>query len=157
MLAVVDEILKNYDGSTGAKDNVKRVIITIEEKFSTLKAFDKSILAAIDDDETMDAEIEESEEFRGQIHDAVVKLQRFGNAQSEMVSHQGGKGWSTPVIASNTRLNKLNLKRFTGDPKEWQSFWDSLSLAVHTNSSLTSVDKFLGRPSLAGDNRVTFN
>ena len=58
VLAVVDDILKNYDGSTGTKDKVKRVIITLEEKLSTLKAFDESILAAIDDDETMDAEIQ---------------------------------------------------------------------------------------------------
>ena len=142
VLAAVDEILKDYDGSIGAKDKVKRITITLNEKLSTLKALDESILVAIDDDETMEAEIEESEEFRGQIHDAVVKLQRCENTQSEMVSHQGAKGGSTPVIASNTRLPKLNLKRFTGDPKEWQSFWDSFSSAVHTNSSLTSVDKF---------------
>ena len=44
--------------------------------------------------------------------------------------------------AFNAKLPKLYTKKFTGDPKEWQSFWDSLSSAVHTNKALKNVDKF---------------
>ena len=40
-----------------------------------------------------------------------------------------------------TRLPKLTLPTFAGNPLAWQSFWDSFSAAVHSNNSLTGVQK----------------
>ena len=42
---------------------------------------------------------------------------------------------------STTRLPKLNIPTFSGDPLLWQSFWDCFEAAVHNNSSLTAVQK----------------
>ena len=44
-------------------------------------------------------------------------------------------------IGTTTRLPKLNIPVFTGDPLQWQSFWDCFEAAVHNNSSLTNVQK----------------
>ena len=41
-----------------------------------------------------------------------------------------------------THLPKLTLPTFAGNPLTWQIFWDSFSAAVHTNSSLSGVQKF---------------
>ena len=41
-----------------------------------------------------------------------------------------------------TRLPKLTLPTFSGNPLMWQTFWDSFSAAVHSNNSLTGVQKF---------------
>ena len=41
-----------------------------------------------------------------------------------------------------TRLPKLTLPTFSGNPLMWQTFWDFFSAAVHSNSSLTGVHKF---------------
>ena len=41
-----------------------------------------------------------------------------------------------------TRLQKLNLSYFSGDPLMWLTFWDSFSAAVHNNPNLTGVQKF---------------
>ena len=43
---------------------------------------------------------------------------------------------------STTRLPKLTLPTFSGNPLMWQTFWDSFSAAVHSNNSLTGVHKF---------------
>ena len=40
-----------------------------------------------------------------------------------------------------TRLPKLTLPTFSGNPLMWQTFWDSFSAAVHSNTSLTGVHK----------------
>ena len=56
--------------------SVKQITITLNEKLATLKALDKSILAAIDKG-NLEPEIEESEEFCTQIHGALVKLQKI--------------------------------------------------------------------------------
>ena len=43
---------------------------------------------------------------------------------------------------SHVKLPKLSLRKFNGDITKWASFWDSFDSAIHSNSSLSSVDKF---------------
>ena len=59
---------------------------------------------------------------------------------------------SRPNQQNVSRLPKLNLPYFSGDPLMWQTFWDSFSAAVHSNSSLTGIQKFnYLRTQLQGD------
>ena len=44
--------------------------------------------------------------------------------------------------AANSRLPKLTLPTFSGDPLDWQTFWDSFNAAVHTNPALGGIQKF---------------
>ena len=142
ILSSVDELLMDYDGSDTTKDKIKRITITLNDKLATLKTLDESILAAIDEG-NLEPEIEESEEFRARIHGALVKLQKCENSHGKQESPQGSQGGSVPSSSSNgAKLPKLHIKRFAGDPKNWQTFWDLFSLAVHKNASLTNVDKF---------------
>ena len=48
-------------------------------------------------------------------------------------------GQSVGQFAS--RLPKLTLPKFNGDPLQFQTFWDSFEAAVHNNESLTGVQK----------------
>ena len=51
-----------------------------------------------------------------------------------------------------SRLPKLILPTFSGDPLQFQTFWDSFEVAVHNNGSLTRVQKFhCLREQLLGD------
>ena len=47
----------------------------LTKNLATLKSLDESILAAVEEPNIV-TQVEESEEFRAQIHDALVKLQR---------------------------------------------------------------------------------
>ena len=58
---------------------------------------------------------------------------------------------SAPLLSSNqttsshnhsSRLPKLNLPTFSGNPLHWFTFWDSFEAAVHSNTSLGGVQKF---------------
>ena len=40
------------------------------------------------------------------------------------------------------KLPKLSLKKFNGDLTRWTTFWDTFESAVHSNPSLTNIDKF---------------
>ena len=42
---------------------------------------------------------------------------------------------------STTRLPKLDIPTFTGQPLEWQPFWDCFAAAIDSNPSLTGVQK----------------
>ena len=48
---------------------------------------------------------------------------------------------STSVSQNVSRLPKLTLPIFGGDPLKWQTFWDSFDSAVHSNNMLTNVQK----------------
>ena len=58
---------------------------------------------------------------------------------------------TTQLPSSNTvpnmsqticKLPKLNLPVFSGNPLDWQSFWDSFEAAVHRNPWLNGIQKF---------------
>ena len=46
---------------------------------------------------------------------------------------------STP---NRSKLPKLVLPKFRGDVTQWRTFWDSFNSTIHTNSYLTTIDKF---------------
>ena len=46
------------------------------------------------------------------------------------------------VNSTSHRLPKLTLPMFTGNPLKWQTFWDTFKTAVHSNNSLSDVQKF---------------
>lgn len=51
---------------------------------------------------------------------------------------------STHSVSSSftvSRLPKLTIPTFNGDPLSWQSFWDCFDAAVHSNHTLTGVQK----------------
>ena len=83
VLAAVDEALSEFDGSVVAKDKVTRIIITLNDKLATLKSLDESILAAVEEPNIV-TEVEESVEFRAQIHAALVKLQRCQTSKTNL-------------------------------------------------------------------------
>ena len=43
---------------------------------------------------------------------------------------------------ATSRLPKLTLPTFSGDPLTWQTFWDSFHAAIHANTSLSGIQKF---------------
>jgi len=50
---------------------------------------------------------------------------------------------ATPHTFQNvSRLPKLSLPTFSGDPLQWQTFWDSFNAAINSNPSLSGVQKF---------------
>ena len=69
---------------------------------------------------------------------------------SSMVSTSSSTSSST--VQNVSRLPKLILPTFDGNPLYWQSFWDSYRAAVHDNSSLSDIQKFnYLRAQLLGD------
>ena len=43
---------------------------------------------------------------------------------------------------SNSRLPKLSLPMFSGDPLTWQTFWESFYVSIHVNRNLSGIQKF---------------
>ena len=61
------------------------------------------------------------------------------------VSSKGSQGHGAQakvITAATTKLPKLVLKKFNGQPTAWQEFYDTFDSSVHKNSSLSDVDRF---------------
>ena len=52
-----------------------------------------------------------------------------------------GRYHATQQFATS-RLPKLTLPTFSGDPLTWQTFWDSFYAAIHANTTLSGIQKF---------------
>ena len=56
------------------------------------------------------------------------------NSRESVYSH-GSQESASPSTSRRVRakLPKLELKKFTGHPQDWQEFWDSYQSAIHDN------------------------
>ena len=43
---------------------------------------------------------------------------------------------------SKIKLPKLEIKKFSANPGEWVTFWDSFQSTIHTSGQLTDTQKF---------------
>ena len=70
------------------------------------------------------------------------ETRRNNRYEDESLTHQRqSNGTFTSISQNVSRLPKLTLPRFEGDPLEWQTFWDSFDCAVHSNSVLSDVQR----------------
>ena len=54
----------------------------------------------------------------------------------------GLEGGDTTSSHSKAKLPKLVLKTFDGDITNWTTFWDSYKSAIHSDLTVSKVDKF---------------
>ena len=68
----------------------------------------------------------------------------LSSSTSSVSLNSGGSATHVPNLPGydGHRLPKLTLPTFSGDTLQWLSFWDSFSSAVHSNRSLSDVQKF---------------
>ena len=49
---------------------------------------------------------------------------------------------SVHAAVPQVKLPKLSIKKFGGDLTKWVTFWDTFNSSIHSNPTLSSVDKF---------------
>ena len=118
----------------------------LQRKQQLISELDVKILEATTTEEEIEEEVLQSEEINSSIYTAKAKItQRLTPTTSASVvtppwtdAHTSAP---TPVHEHFTRLPKLEIPKFAGNPLHWQSFWDCFEAAVHSNPSLTGVQK----------------
>ena len=98
---------------------------------------DTAILKALETDEEISEEPDQTLTFQDDIHYWIVKVKEFVTDEYHPVSTFQTK--PTPRVHIN--LPKLHIQQFDGNPLEWLTFWDSYSNAVHNNQELNNIDK----------------
>ena len=72
------------------------------------------------------------------------QLQNHTNSDTPGAHLLQGQGYDSTLVGTSqnvSRLPKLTLPTFGGNPLKWQTFWDSFDSAVHSNNLLTNVQR----------------
>jgi hypothetical protein len=83
--------------------------------------------------------------------DIVLKTVEASNVSSPRGLGTTMPGVSQPMHPSSARakLPKLSLMKFSGNPTDWQSFYDSYKAAVHTNHKFNYLKNLVEGPAAA--------
>ena len=117
-----------------------KIRLSLQEKVSVLKKLDAEIVDLVKEDEVAD-EIERADAYMEDVYDMMAKLEEVSKKNSL------GSTAGTPTAvradpATKVRLPKLMIQPFKGELTNWVTFWDSYVVAIHSNSSLSDIEKF---------------
>ena len=111
----------------------------LQEKSDKLCDLNEEILNhLIDNNLDIDKELEVTEEFS-------LNLTRLRLRLEKALSNKASVDGSARARSNNQagiRLPKLELRKFNGNFQDWNAWWDSFESAIHTNNSISMVDKF---------------
>jgi len=118
------------------------------DKLAEIKGLDCEI-ADETKEESIDQEVADSCKFTSSVYECIADIEAVCSAREKSWKETQPPGAGsipsqlvTPAIGSApTKLPKLELKKFYGNPVEWVPFWDSFNSAVHQNSSISNVNK----------------
>ncbi len=123
------------------EDSIRALQTTLSEKMETLRILDDEILGTLEEEGPIANEIEQSGGIRQKIQKSVYSVDKFFRDKGDTDNkppHSAGSNSSANVA----KLPKLSLPSFSGNPLEFQSFWETFTASVDSNKSLDDILKF---------------
>ena len=102
---------------------------------------DEQILVELSDEVAIENEISRSTDVEMLITEGIRRI-TIRVTESEPVNGAGSSASSGNGNRARARLPKIELQRFSGDPKAYQAWWDTYESMIHRNPDLAEIDKF---------------
>ena len=143
MATRMEKSLKDYDSSMEVdylayRDNLKRKLVIISK-------LDEEILETLDDDEAIILEIETSETIQLDIQTKIIEIDRLLEKASLAKKETKSDDKSidiTKKLQAMVKLPKIEIQKFSGDPKDYRTFRDAFNVAIGDRHELSDVEKF---------------
>ena len=137
-LTLITEI-KNYLSDVTENDKVKLMGLrnNLNDIVNNLKEIDEEISNALDVNE-IENDVIESLNFMSPIHILLAEISDKVDNLKLLSSHASSVG----SIERRCKLPKLELPTFSGNPLEWQEFWDRFQASIHNNDNISDIDRF---------------
>ena len=121
---------------------LKTTITVIQSKMEQINQLNEKILDEITVEE-MENDMLEATDFEIKINTELKRFDKItnpnlNNVDSESISSEN----SSSIHKKNVSLPKIFIKKFYGDPLQWQTFHDTFKATVIDNSSLSNIEKF---------------
>ena len=137
------------------KAKLKAFRDTLNEKLGVLTELNGRILDQLDEDED-DFEKEMTIQERIVNIELAIKSDSSDiDIDSVLSSSRASSSKKTKRLTQMVKLPKLVIKKFRGNHAEYQAFWDSFDAAIHSNETLSDIEKlnylcsFLEGPAVA--------
>ncbi len=123
-----------------------KIRLSLREKVSVLKHLDSEIVDAVTEEEVAD-EIERTDAYMEDVYDMMAKLEQLFQKKGSSPTPTASSAPSATrddvsVHETKVKLPKLMIQPFNGELTAWTTFWDSYDVAIHTNRSLSDIEKF---------------
>ena len=145
LISSVNHMLRHTDSAENNAELLSRKL-QLERKAQIISKLDKEILGKIEDEVKIAHEIETAEEIHSEIAILRIKIERVLQQTSEKEKQEEttrATEMNNPVSKTiSMKLPKLEVKRFSRDPKEYKSFKNSFEKAVNRSSDKAEVEKF---------------
>ena len=138
VIQTANDAIDKFGGTQTEKDALEGCKITLIDKKESIRKLDEAILNEIEHEEKIMEDIFPAGEVGESINKMLVKIDNVLMEASNVTS-PGGLGTTMPSVSqpmhpssARAKLPKLSLKKFSGNPTDWQSFYDCYKAAVHT-------------------------
>ena len=116
----------------------------LRQESESLKKRDHDILDLIDD-ETFEDEMLECKKFSGEIQYCLTQIEsklKVLVKEPEVEREPRCESGSSARKVKTMKLPTLTLQKFSGNPTEWPSFWETFKAASDSDEEMEDVMKF---------------
>ena len=131
------------EDATSNITELKAIVERLSRRMEEISILDNNIIKALEKEEDIMEETDQTLSFQDTIHYGVLKINEFIAEKQPPVSpfHCTNLEYKHKMPKINVNLPKLHIQSFNGNPLEWLTFWDSFNNAIHDNDSLNNIDK----------------
>ena len=134
-----------HDYSLNDKSKVLAVKSNLNEKLSTLQKVNNEVLGLIEDEDAYEDYQNKADDFEIEIEEVIININSIIlKPETAPVIHPFIPQVvppPTPRQSHNIKLLRIDIKKFSSDVTEWQTFFDSFEVAVHSNNKLCNIEK----------------
>ena len=144
---LIDEKLNPllHDYNQNDKSKVLAVKSKLNEKLSTLQKVNNEVLGLIEDEDAYEDYQNKADDFEIEIEEVIININSIIlKPETAPVIHPFIPQVvppPTPRQSHNIKLLRIDIKKFSSDVTEWQTFFDSFEVAVHSNNKICSIEK----------------
>ena len=105
-----------------------------------IRKIDEELLETMENEEEISEEIDNTEEFQNLVKKKIIEVEQFCKKREKKVEEKSAQIAAerlTETKKIKVRLPKLDIEKFSGDPKKYRAFRDA-----ERNDDLTDVEKF---------------
>ena len=154
----VNRLIKETKNPIDIQNNIgqpdKAKVIANREMLSTkiqlIKSYDEQILDSADPEADMERKIFESSEFEKSVSERIISINMWLNSHENEAMSDGtvpypiqNSNLQNSNISVRPRLPRQEILPFSGDPLQFQSFWEIFDSSIHLNTSFAPINKFL--------------
>ena len=149
----LSQLMLTYENAKNEKLKLKTLQSQLEDRQRKLDKLDEDILDLVGEHGSAEeciTEVNEAGQFKVKTQETLVKVEQ-SLQELELLAHPLNRADSQEGLSSTAslqtkrvraRLPKLELKKFSGKPYDWQEFWDAFRSSIDENEELAEVDKF---------------